>query len=46
MNKELLGILISYKVRVNLMVSYGGVSEGFQLVWAGVDRMPRSSGDI
>ncbi|XP_058514760.1 arrestin-C [Ochotona princeps] len=24
MNKELLGILVSYKVRVNLMVSYGG----------------------
>lgn len=24
MNKELLGILVSYKVRVNLMLSYGG----------------------
>lgn len=23
-NKELLGILVSYKVRVSLMVSYGG----------------------
>uniref|UniRef100_A0A8C2MYQ5 Arrestin-C n=1 Tax=Cricetulus griseus TaxID=10029 RepID=A0A8C2MYQ5_CRIGR len=29
MDKELLEILVSYKVRVNLMVSYGGVSEGF-----------------
>lgn len=35
MDKELLEILVSYKVRVNLMVSYGGVSEGFQLVWTG-----------
>lgn len=48
MNKEILGILVLYKVRIKLMVSYweGGVSKGFQLVWAGVDRMSRFSGNI
>lgn len=48
MNKEILGILVLYKVRIKLMVSYweGGVSKGFQLVWAGVDRVSRFSGNI
>lgn len=46
MNKEILGVLVLYKVRIKLMVSYGGVSKGFQLVWAGVDRVSRFSGNI
>ncbi|XP_021043930.1 arrestin-C [Mus pahari] len=37
MNKELLGILVSYKVRVNLMVSYGGILGGLPASDVGVE---------
>ncbi|XP_006527933.1 arrestin-C isoform X11 [Mus musculus] len=37
MNKELLGILVSYKVRVNLVVSYGGILGGLPASDVGVE---------
>nr|XP_042125234.1 arrestin-C isoform X2 [Peromyscus maniculatus bairdii] len=37
MNKELLGILVSYKVRVNLMLSYGGILRGLPASDVGVE---------